>query len=99
MCEACGTGDGNGACVYGCGDKGDRHRDGGGLSPVVSSEIQSWFCDEDEDPIELLLRIGIPELAGMTGVVLGAASGGAAVVLDDLSTSAAALVAIRAARK
>ena len=69
----------------------------GGLSPVVSSEIQSWFCDGEEDPMRLLTRIGVPELAGMTGVILGAAAGGAAVVLDDLPTSAAALVAIRMA--
>lgn len=69
----------------------------GRLPPVSSSDIQSWFCISDEDPMELLTHIGIPELAGMTGVVLGAAAGGAAVVLDDVSTSAAALVAIRMA--
>ncbi len=69
----------------------------GRLPPAVSSEIQAWFCNGDEDPICLLTRIGMPELAGMTGIILGAAAGGAAVVLDDLSTSAAALVAIRLA--
>lgn len=69
----------------------------GGLSPVVSSEIQAWFCDADEDPMALLTRISIPELAGMTGIILGAAAGGAAVVLDDLSTSVASLIAIRMA--
>ena len=69
----------------------------GRLSPAVSSEIQAWFCNGDEDPVCLLTRMGMPELAAMTGIVLGSAAGGAAVVLDDLSTTAAALVAIRMA--
>ncbi|MDQ2650842.1 MAG: 5,6-dimethylbenzimidazole synthase, partial [Actinomycetota bacterium] len=47
------------------------------------------------DPMGLLAALGGPELALLTGVTLGAAEGGAAVVLDGLPTSVAALVAVR----
>lgn len=67
----------------------------GTLTPSIVSEIQSWYCKGDEEPLDILTRMESPELAGMVGVILGAASGGAAVVLDDLSTSTAALVAVR----
>jgi nicotinate-nucleotide--dimethylbenzimidazole phosphoribosyltransferase len=48
------------------------------------------------DPFGLLAALGGGEVAVLTGVVLGAVSGGAAVVLDGLLTSVAALVAVEA---
>ncbi len=47
------------------------------------------------DPVVLLSALGGPELAVLTGVVLGAAESGAAVLLDGLATSVAALLAVR----
>lgn len=47
------------------------------------------------EPLDLLAALGGPELAVLTGVVLGASSGGAVCVLDGLATSVPALVAVR----
>jgi nicotinate-nucleotide--dimethylbenzimidazole phosphoribosyltransferase len=47
------------------------------------------------DPLAVLAALGGPEFAVLAGVVLGAASVGAVVVLDGLATSVAALVATR----
>lgn len=47
------------------------------------------------DPLVVLRALGGPEFAVLTGVVLGAAEGGAVVVLDGLATSVAALIATR----
>ncbi|QNK80104.1 5,6-dimethylbenzimidazole synthase [Nakamurella sp. PAMC28650] len=47
------------------------------------------------DPLTMLAALGGPEFAVLTGVVLGAAAGGVAVVLDGLATSVAALLAVR----
>jgi len=47
------------------------------------------------DPRAALADLGGPEFALLTGVVLGAAERGAAVVLDGLATSVAALLAAR----
>lgn len=47
------------------------------------------------DPVAVLTALGGPEFAVLAGVVLGAASVGAVVVLDGLATSVAALVATR----
>jgi nicotinate-nucleotide--dimethylbenzimidazole phosphoribosyltransferase len=47
------------------------------------------------EPLDLLACLGGPEFAVLTGVTIGAASGGAPVVLDGLATSVAALVAVR----
>jgi nicotinate-nucleotide--dimethylbenzimidazole phosphoribosyltransferase len=47
-----------------------------------------------EDPLRALAAVGGPEVAYLTGVVLGAASAGAVVVLDGLLTSLAALCAV-----
>jgi nicotinate-nucleotide--dimethylbenzimidazole phosphoribosyltransferase len=46
------------------------------------------------DPLTVLAALGGPEAALLTGVVLGASSAGAVVVLDGLLTSVAALVAV-----
>lgn len=47
------------------------------------------------DPLTVLGALGGPEFAVLTGVVLGAASGGVAVILDGLATSVCALLAMR----
>ncbi|WP_156478640.1 nicotinate-nucleotide--dimethylbenzimidazole phosphoribosyltransferase [Anaerosporomusa subterranea] len=44
--------------------------------------------------LAMLEKTGSLVLAGLAGVILGAAAEGAAVVLDDLETSAAALIAV-----
>ena len=50
-----------------------------------------------EDALDVLSKIGGLEIAGLVGVILGATAGGAAVVLDGLATSAAALLAVKIA--
>jgi nicotinate-nucleotide--dimethylbenzimidazole phosphoribosyltransferase len=47
------------------------------------------------EPTVALAAVGGPEIAVLTGVTLGAAAAGAAVLLDGLATSVAALVAVR----
>jgi nicotinate-nucleotide--dimethylbenzimidazole phosphoribosyltransferase len=49
------------------------------------------------DPLDVLSKVGGLEIAGLVGVILGAASSRAAVVLDGLITSAAALIAFKMA--
>lgn len=48
-----------------------------------------------DDPLAVLAELGGPEFAVLTGVTLGAAAGGAVVVLDGFATSLAALVAVQ----
>jgi nicotinate-nucleotide--dimethylbenzimidazole phosphoribosyltransferase len=48
-----------------------------------------------EDPMAAVAELGGPEFAVLTGVVLGAAEAGAAVVLDGFAVSIAALVAVQ----
>ena len=47
------------------------------------------------EPGDLLAALGGPEFCVLAGAVLGAAEGGAVVVLDGLATSVAALLAVR----
>ncbi|HWQ61670.1 MAG TPA: nicotinate-nucleotide--dimethylbenzimidazole phosphoribosyltransferase, partial [Negativicutes bacterium] len=49
------------------------------------------------DPLDVLAKVGGYEIAGLIGVILGAAAGRAAVVLDGIITSAAALLAVKLA--
>lgn len=49
------------------------------------------------DPLDVLAKVGGYEIAGLVGVVLGAAAGRTAVVLDGVITSAAALLAVKLA--
>ncbi|MBA4083590.1 MAG: 5,6-dimethylbenzimidazole synthase [Kytococcus sp.] len=49
----------------------------------------------ESDPLRLLAAVGGPEIALLTGVVLGAAAAGAPVVLDGLAGSLPGLVASR----
>jgi nicotinate-nucleotide--dimethylbenzimidazole phosphoribosyltransferase len=52
---------------------------------------------DPDDPLDVLAKVGGFEIAGLVGVILGAAAGRAAVVLDGLITSAAALLAVKMA--
>ncbi len=63
---------------------------------VIETALTVNRPDRD-DPIDVLSRIGGLEIAGLAGVILGAAAGGAAVVVDGLITSAAAVIAVKMA--
>jgi NaMN:DMB phosphoribosyltransferase len=56
------------------------------------------YGDELLDPLVVLSALGRPEFTVLTGVALGAAEGGAVIVLDRLATSVAALIATRLAQ-
>ncbi|MGO4371904.1 nicotinate-nucleotide--dimethylbenzimidazole phosphoribosyltransferase [Paenibacillus sp. MCAF20] len=47
------------------------------------------------DPIDVLAKVGGAEIAGLVGVIIGAAANGCPVVIDGFISSAAALVASR----
>lgn len=49
------------------------------------------------EALDVLSKMGGLEIAGLVGVILGGAAGGAAIVLDGLVTSAAALIAVKMA--
>ncbi|CAM3929253.1 nicotinate-nucleotide--dimethylbenzimidazole phosphoribosyltransferase [Paenibacillus alkaliterrae] len=51
------------------------------------------------DPIDVLAKVGGAEIAGLVGVIIGAAANGCAVVIDGYISSAAALVASRLAEQ
>ena len=69
----------------------------GELSPTAVAAVSTWFRDGDGEWMAILQQAGSLELAAMTGVILGAAAGGAVVVLDGLATGLAALIAVRLA--
>lgn len=52
---------------------------------------------EASEPLEVLCRLGGLETAGLVGVILGAAAGKAAIVLDGIATITAALIAMKIA--
>lgn len=52
---------------------------------------------DPSDPIDVLSKLGGFEIAGLVGIILGGAAGGAALILDGLVTSAAALIAVKLA--
>jgi nicotinate-nucleotide--dimethylbenzimidazole phosphoribosyltransferase len=52
---------------------------------------------DDSPPLRILAELGGLEIAGLVGVVLGAAASGRAVVVDGFIAAAAALVAVRMA--
>ena len=64
---------------------------------VVAAAVErvSALADpaQHEAPLVLLARLGGPEIAHLTGVVLGVAEAGGVVVLDGMVTTVAALVA------
>lgn len=63
---------------------------------VIQTALEVNHPDR-EDPIGVLSSLGGFEIAGLVGVILGAAAGGAAVVVDGLITSTAALLAVKMA--
>jgi nicotinate-nucleotide--dimethylbenzimidazole phosphoribosyltransferase len=64
---------------------------------VVAAALARWErSGADGTPVGRLAALGGPELALLTGVVLGAARQGALVVLDGLATGVAALLAVQA---
>jgi nicotinate-nucleotide--dimethylbenzimidazole phosphoribosyltransferase len=62
---------------------------------VIGDALRRTSQLDRNDPTAVLAALGGPEFAVLAGVVLGAASAGAVVVLDGLATSVAALIAIR----
>ncbi len=70
----------------------DRKRD------VVEMAVQRWRSAGDSraaEPIRTLAMLGGPEIAVLTGVVLGATEAGTVTVLDGLATSVAAFLAVK----
>ncbi len=62
---------------------------------VVTAALARWSSRErSADPAERLAVLGGPELALLTGVVLGVAGAGGLVVLDGLATGVCALLAL-----
>ena len=66
-------------------------------SDADSKEILACFSEEQAEPLEVLAKVGSKETAALVGIILGAAAGGAAVVLDGLSTTVAAMLAVKIA--
>jgi nicotinate-nucleotide--dimethylbenzimidazole phosphoribosyltransferase len=65
---------------------------------IVDAAVRRWRSaggPGSADPIRTLAMLGGPEIAALTGVVLGAAEAGTVTVLDGLATSVAALLAIK----
>lgn len=63
---------------------------------VVAAALARWErAGGDVTPAGHLTALGGPDIAVLTGVVLGAARAGAVVVLDGLATSVAALLAVQ----
>ncbi|OBZ16995.1 nicotinate-nucleotide--dimethylbenzimidazole phosphoribosyltransferase [Bacillus sp. FJAT-26390] len=54
---------------------------------------------DDADPIDVLAKVGGAEIAGLVGVIIGAAANGCPVIIDGYISSAAALVASRIAEQ
>jgi len=47
-----------------------------------SKEILACFSEEQAEPLEVLAKVGSKETEVLVGIILGAAAGGAAVVVD-----------------
>ena len=60
-----------------------------------SIAILACFSEEQAEPLEVLAKAGNKAIAVLVGIILGAAAGGAAVVLDGLSTTVAAMLAVK----
>ncbi|MBD2871191.1 nicotinate-nucleotide--dimethylbenzimidazole phosphoribosyltransferase [Paenibacillus arenilitoris] len=65
---------------------------------VVKRAIEANAPDA-ADPIDALAKVGGAEIAGLVGVIIGAAACGCPVVIDGYISSAAALVASRIAER
>lgn len=67
----------------------DRKRD------IVEMAVRRWTAAGSVEPMRTLAMLGGPEIAVLTGVMLGATEAGTVTVLDGLATSVAALLAVR----
>ena len=76
--------------------KGSKILGLGTLGESASGDAARIFCSEEfiQEPVAALVAAGSPEIAGLCGVILGAAAEHAIVVLDDMPTLAAALAAV-----
>ena len=63
----------------------------------IIKKVLSINNPEYSDALDILSKVGGFEIAGMVGVILGAARGRAAIVVDGAATSAAALLAVKLA--
>ncbi|MBW4840529.1 MAG: nicotinate-nucleotide--dimethylbenzimidazole phosphoribosyltransferase [Paenibacillaceae bacterium] len=61
---------------------------------VVERALETNHPDAD-DPLDVLAKVGGLEIAGLTGVILGAAARRCPVVIDGFISSVAALLAVR----
>ena len=66
-------------------------------SAADSKEIIAYYSEEQAEPLEVLVKVGNKAIAALVGIILGSAAGGAAVVLDGLSTTVAAMLAVKIA--
>jgi nicotinate-nucleotide--dimethylbenzimidazole phosphoribosyltransferase len=64
---------------------------------VASAVKRAWDNNPhlNQEPLTALAKLGGPEITVLAGAVLGAADANAAVMLDRLAVSVAALVAVR----
>lgn len=60
---------------------------------AVDAALQRWRAVDDESPLAVLAELGGPEIAFLTGLVLGAAAARMPVVMDGYISTSAALVA------
>ena len=63
------------------------------IEAVVQKHFSGTGTDSTPDPFEVLRCVGGLEIAGMTGLILGAARSGIAVVADGFISTAAAAIA------
>lgn len=78
--------------------RGTGINDSGWMNKVdVVKRAISVNKPDDKNPIDVLAKIGGVEIAGLVGVIIGAASNGCPVVIDGYISSVAALVASRLA--
>lgn len=75
-----------GICVIGLGSE---------VTDYKACEVLIDGLAAGKEPFEALDAAGSAEIAVLTGTILGAAAGGAVVVLDGLATAVAALAAVR----
>ncbi|MGL5206177.1 MAG: nicotinate-nucleotide--dimethylbenzimidazole phosphoribosyltransferase, partial [Acidaminococcaceae bacterium] len=66
-------------------------------STLAAKAIIDCYEKGQAEPLDVLSKAGNKEIAALVGIILGAAAGGAAVVLDGLSTTAAAMLAVKRA--
>ena len=66
-------------------------------SADLVNQILAVNRPDNQDPLDVLSKVGGLGIAGLVGVILGATAGRAAIVLDGMGTIAAALLALQLA--